>query len=299
MTLLQLRYFVVLAQVLHYTKAAGKLHISQPGLSYAISELEKELGIALFEKRDKRIHLNNFGKFFLPYAEKSLKTLDEGIQMLQFMIDPAHGTVNLGYFYSISATVIPEIIRGFYSTPENSSIVFNFTQNLNSEIVDELKSGKVDLAFCLRNDPAIVSRQLFEQELFLAVPKDHPLASRDSVVLDDFADKPMVMLDEKSGLRSTVNSYFSAHNQVPQVSFDVQECNAVLQFVSLKLGLSIIPRVPAVDALAVKLIPIAGEKLKRPIYLAWDGQRVLPPAVQKVRDYILEKFNCPIDELQP
>ena len=78
MTLLQLQYFQVLARVLHYTRAAEELHISQPSLSYSISELEKELGVKLFEKENRKISLTAYGEQFLPYVQRSLALLDEG-----------------------------------------------------------------------------------------------------------------------------------------------------------------------------------------------------------------------------
>ena len=83
MTLLQLQYFQVLARVLHYTRSAEELHISQPSLSYSISELEKELGVKLFEKENRKISLTAYGEQFLPYVQRSLALLDEGAAVLE------------------------------------------------------------------------------------------------------------------------------------------------------------------------------------------------------------------------
>lgn len=78
MTLLQLQYFETLARVLHYTHAAEELHIAQPSLSYSINELEKELGVKLFEKQNRKICLTDYGERFLPYVQKSLMLMEEG-----------------------------------------------------------------------------------------------------------------------------------------------------------------------------------------------------------------------------
>lgn len=78
MTLLQLQYFKTLAHVLHYTQTAAQLHIAQPSLSYSIKELEKELGVKLFEKDSRHVRLTIYGEQFLPYAERALSMLDEG-----------------------------------------------------------------------------------------------------------------------------------------------------------------------------------------------------------------------------
>ena len=82
MTLLQLQYFETLARVLHYTHAAEELHIAQPSLSYSINELEKELGVKLFEKQNRKICLTDYGERFLPYVQKSLMLMEEGTCLL-------------------------------------------------------------------------------------------------------------------------------------------------------------------------------------------------------------------------
>ena len=123
MTLMQLRYFQALAGALNYTKTAEALHISQPSLSYAIAELEKDLGIPLFSKKNKRVFLTPYGEFFLTYVNRVLATLEEGVRMTrQMVLDPAGGTVTLGYFYSISSDFIPSIVEGFQKKYPDSGI---------------------------------------------------------------------------------------------------------------------------------------------------------------------------------
>ena len=85
MTLQELRYFCVTADVLHYTRAANLLYISQPSLSYAIGKLEKELGVPLFEKNGKKVSLTKYGKEFFPYAKRALSEVSNGIDHLQEM----------------------------------------------------------------------------------------------------------------------------------------------------------------------------------------------------------------------
>jgi len=125
MTLLQLRYFKMLAHTLHYTRAAEALHISQPSLSYAITELEKELGIKLFLKERKKVALTAYGEQFLPFVEKALSMLQEGKDLLQQMASDAPQIVRLGYFHSVSASFIPDLVEGFYRQEANKEIRFS------------------------------------------------------------------------------------------------------------------------------------------------------------------------------
>ena len=114
MTLNQLQYFIVLARTLHYTKSAEQLHISQPSLSYSITELEKELGVPLFDKKNKKIFLNQNGKLFLHYAEKVMSLLEEGVSMVKTLNEVKRPRIRLGYFYSLSSPFIPDLISQFY-----------------------------------------------------------------------------------------------------------------------------------------------------------------------------------------
>ena len=113
MHLRQLEYFYVLAKMEHCTKASEKLYITQPSLSHAISELEKELGTKLFERVGRNIHLNKHGRCFLPHVEKALAELKIGEKELLMLSDPSKGQINLGYITPLSFRFVPKIISAF------------------------------------------------------------------------------------------------------------------------------------------------------------------------------------------
>ena len=112
MNLFYLRYFVTLAQVQHYTKAAEQLCIAQPSLSHAITQLEKELGVPLFEKNGRRTVLTRFGKEFLVCAEKTLATLDEGRTSIQRSAR-GEGLIRLGFIRPLGVEFIPTVAADF------------------------------------------------------------------------------------------------------------------------------------------------------------------------------------------
>ena len=127
MTLLQLLYFDTLARVLHYTRAAQELHISQPSLSYAINELEKELDVQLFVREKRHITLTPYGQRFLPYVQKALQSLDQGKTTLKEMKGEAEYVVRLGYFHSISSSLIPSMMESFYQDLSHRHTHFQFS----------------------------------------------------------------------------------------------------------------------------------------------------------------------------
>ena len=295
MTLLQLQYFKTLARVLHYTQAAAELHIAQPSLSYSIKELEKELGVKLFEKDSRHIKLTVYGEQFLPYAERALDMIDEGVGVLKQMVGSAQQIVRLGYFHSISASLIPSVMMGIYGQEKNQSIRFQFTEAPSFDLFQQLKRGELDLTFCLHQDPDIESVTIMRQPLDLAVPEHHPLAKRESVCFEDFAREPIVMLDKPSSLRQKMDEIYFQHELTPNVVFEVRECNAALQYVALRFGVSVLPHVPAMGNEKVVTIPISDEtsSFVRTVCLSWMKNRPLSPAARQVRDYIVEHYATP------
>ena len=139
MTLLQLQYFRELGKTLHYTKAAEHLHISQPGLSYSISELEKELGSKLFEKKNRKFQLTPAGQVFMQYVEQALDTITTGVDAFHAVVASTEERVALGYLHSISSSFIPQMVKRFYQENPHSPILFDFVQDLGPNLVQQLK----------------------------------------------------------------------------------------------------------------------------------------------------------------
>ncbi len=293
MTLMQLRYFQTLASMLNYTKAAEALHISQPSLSYAIAELEKDLEVPLLARKNRRVALTPYGEFFLTYATRVLATLEEGVRMTRQMVlaPAAGGAVTLGYFYSISSDFIPSIVEGFQKKYADSGIVFHFAQHMNSDLLAELKAGRIDLAFCVTADGDVACEKIGEQALYAVVPNGHRLAGQESVSVRELADEKMVLLHKSSGLRATVEELFSEEGVPLHIAYETQECNSALQFVSIGGCVTIMPQIPAMQLQPVTVIPISDRRTCRSVFLAWRKNEALPPAVRKVRDFVLEEWN--------
>lgn len=295
MTLTQLQYFKALAHTLHYTRTAEELHISQPSLSYSISELEKELGIKLFEKNERKVALTIYGEQFLPYVENAIATLNDGTEALRQMMEGSSHTIRLGYFHSISASFIPQLINDIHHADIDDRLQFQFTEDSSLHIIELLRKGELDLGFCMHFDKWMESVPILSQQLFLTVPEDDPLAQKESVSFSDFCDKPFIMLDSASNISTLVSKIFEEQGSAPNVQFTVRECNAAVQHIALKMGVSILPRVPAMDYAPVRVIPIIGhtEDYTRTICLLWAKNRPLSPIARRVRDYIIKYRSSP------
>ena len=113
MNLNQLHYFVTLAHIEHYTRAAEMLSITQPSLSHAISMLEQELETNLFEKRGRNVVLTKYGKVFLEYVEEALKILDSGVKKTRALTSDTGGVIDLAYIFTLGSVFVPQLVGGF------------------------------------------------------------------------------------------------------------------------------------------------------------------------------------------
>lgn len=293
MTLLQLRYFLVLAQTLHYTRTSEQLHISQPSLSYAISELEKELNVKLFHKENRKVALTIYGQQFLPYVSKALALLQDGTDSLQEMLGKVPQIVRLGYFHSVSASFIPALVESFYQQEEARNIRFQFVESSSYDILSQIQAGKLDLGFSLHQADWAESVGIIRQPLYLTVPVNHPLSSRSCVSFADFSHEPQIMLEQGSNLRSNLDQIFAMRGVIPNIVFEVRECNAALQYVGLGFGVSVLPQVPAMDSDKVFVLPISDQdkEFVRTVYFTFRRGHPLSPAAQRVREHIIRNYS--------
>ncbi|MEK4302847.1 LysR family transcriptional regulator [Oceanobacillus sp. FSL K6-0251] len=289
MNLKHLQYFRELAHSEHLTNTANKLSISQPTLSYAITELEKHLGVYLFEKQGRNIRLTKYGHFFLEYAERSLAELERGEKKLRELTSPSHGVIDLAFIYTLGPYFIPEIIKNFSEQGAYKNISFSFYHGTTKNIIQNLKENMYDIAFCSMkyNEPDIEFTPVAEQELVLIVSENHPLADRESIDLEETASYPYVYFNQNSGLRPIVDELFHKVNLTPEIICEVEEDNAMAGLVAANYGIAVIPNIGALSHFPVKVINIKKPVYHRFIYMAARKNDYLSPATSAFRSFVI------------
>jgi len=286
MTLQQLRYFCVTAEVLHYTRAAALLYISQPSLSYALSKLEKELGMPLFEKQGKQITLTRYGAEFLPYAKRALSELSKGQDRLKEMKTPSTGIINLGYIYSVSFSVLPSFVERFYTYLGNRQTAFRFHQGMAGGLIEQLLNGSLDLLIAGRPEiDSIEYIPVAEQELFLAVPSSHRLSDRASVTLPDVSEEQFISISHEALIYRELADRFKKASFSPHIVFEADEYSSIAASVTTGAGVAIMPRLPILDNFNLRLIPFSDVPMTREICLLRYRLHAMSPAVQGVWDF--------------
>ena len=284
MTLTQLRYFCVTAEVLHYTRDADLLYISQPSLSYALNKLEKELGVPLFHKQGKQITLTRFGEEFLPYAQRALSELSKGQDRLKELRAPSAGIINLGYIYSVSFSVLPSFVDRFYAELKSRQTAFRFHQGMAGILIEQLLNGSLDLLIAGKPDiDSIEYLPVAKQELYLAVPASHRLANHTHVTLDDVTGEQFISITHDAIIYRELADKFKRAGFTPNIVFEADEYSSIAASVTTGAGVALVPKLPILDNFNLKLIPFdADAQMTREICLLRYRLHPMTPAVQSV-----------------
>ncbi len=286
MTLQELRYFCVTAEVLHYTRAANLLYISQPSLSYALNKLEKKLGVPLFEKQGKKVSLTKYGKEFLPYAKRALNELSSGIEHLQEIQRPTAGIISLGYIYSVSFALLPTFVDRFYAYQGSDQTAFRFHQGTAGELIEQLLGGSLDLLIAGRTDiSSIDCLPLYRQELFLAVPASHRFAERDAVSLNDLSEENFISITHDAAIYRQLETIFKKASIRPKTVFEADEYSSIAASVTTGAGVAIMPRLPILDNFNVKLVPFEEPAMTREVCLLRCSSYEMTPAVRSAWEF--------------
>ncbi len=292
MNLYHLRYFVTLAKLEHYTKAAEELCITQPSLSHAISLLEKELGVTLFQKEGRNIVLTKCGKIFLEKVKESLKILDNSILELK-SISNGEGYIDLGFLRTLGTNFVPRLAKSYIENNKDKKINFNFhTEATTADLVKSLKEKKYDMIFCSKSEKEknIEFIPVSAQKLVLIVPSNHPLAEYDSITLEHTLEYPQIVFSEKSGLRYIVDSLFDSIGKKPTIAYEIEEDQVIAGLVSNNFGIAIVPYMPILKFMDVKTIEIISPTWERNFYLGILKDKALTPIAENFKSFVTENY---------
>ncbi|PKJ59978.1 LysR family transcriptional regulator [Bacillus sp. SN32] len=287
----QLEYFQTLARMQHVTKAAKSLSITQPALSRSIARLENHLGVPLFDRQGRSISLNQYGHIFLRRVQAMMKEYTEGKEEIQALLKPDQGVVSLGFLHTLGTTLVPDLIGSFQQ--EYSNISFQLKQNHSYWLLERLKSGDLDLCLLtsIKPENPIQWIKLWSEELFVFVPNDHPLASRESITLNEIAGERFILLKKGYALRMTVDELFEKADIQPNIMFEGEEAATAAGFVAAGLGISILPDLKGLDQSKITKIRVSWPECQRVIGIAWIKGRFLSPVAETFKQYVISHFS--------
>lgn len=285
MNLYQLRYFVTLAKEEHYTKAALKLHITQPSLTHAIHLMEDELGVSLFKRKGRNIVLTKYGKLFLSDVEPIITHLDDSIKDIK-EIAQGKETLNIGFVRRLGMSYIPQIISSF----KNENISFQCQTGFSYDLIHSLKEHNLDIVFCSYvQDQEIDFIPIVKQEFYVIVSLHHPLSIYDEIELKEIEDYPFIAFTKNSGIRPMIDHILEKKSVKPSIKMEIDEDEVVGGFVGHDLGIAIVPDMAVYDLLPIKKIKIKDLEDQQIFYMAYLKEKEKSKAFNQFVSYVLNK----------
>ena len=256
MELHQLRYFVAVAELHHFTRAARNLRIAQPSVSRAIRVLEEELGTPLFHRMKGNVALTSAGEVLLPWARRVLADVDGAALEVRELADLRRGRLAVGATPSLTTTLLPPALARFHAAFPGVELVLH--EAGSRDLVRELEQGALDVALVilpLRHE-MLETTPLLREELVVAVAPDHALASRKTIAIADLKGVPLVMFRDGYDLRASTLAAFRRAGFEPTLALEGGEMDGVLRLAAAGLGVAVVPSLvidPAGPLRAVRL----------------------------------------------
>lgn len=259
----QLRYVLAVARRLSFTLAAGDLSIAQPALSQQIAGLERELGVRLFDRTNRRVSLTDAGRALVVRAERILADVSAAAEEMSAFAGGLRGRVVLGTYQSFSEYTLPKLLGRFHALYPGIEIALR--EGLADDLLAQLHAGSID-AFI--GDPgdaghalarAFVSEPLYEDELVIALAATHPRARASVIEIGELRDEPWVIFRPGSSLTARVYALARASGFVPRIAFESVDSMTVRSLVAEGLGVALFPRTlgntPGPNVALVSLAP--------------------------------------------
>lgn len=292
MELLQLKYFQTVAKYENITKAAKELHISQPSLSITIKRLEDKIGVPLFKRIGKNIELNQFGKVYLKHVNSILINLDNA----KTEVLDLYGIRNTQISLSSTATLfLTGLLREFLIAYPNIKMIQSIHNR--EDILNDLKLGNIDFAITSPpiQDLSVETINLMEEEIVVVVNKDHPLASKKFIYLNELCNENFMELTENYSFRDTTNALYNAAGFTPNIVFE-GDTSILSELIDLKKAvvlapISICTISPNDRYNKYTIIRLKDELNTRTVALSYAKGRYLSELANSFKEFTISYYN--------
>lgn len=240
-----MRYFVALAETLHFGRAAERLHLTQPPLSRQIAALEKSLGVTLLERHTRHTSLTHAGRRFLEDSRATLIAFDQACANAKLAESGELGELKIGFMMHAAFTVIPRITRGFLSA--HPQVKLHLKEVIPSALPDDILSGRIDagILFSPGTLRGLDFRVIHTEPMCLAVPEGHALATtRKKITPGSIGSEALVAASEEvaPSLREAILGWFSKEGMVPVIRLETQLQQTIVTLVAEGLGIALVPK---------------------------------------------------------
>ncbi|GAA4279802.1 LysR family transcriptional regulator [Gaetbulibacter aestuarii] len=278
-----LRYFLAVAEELHFRKAADRLYISQPGLSRQIKQMENDLGVILFDRHNRKVVLTKTGEYLKKELQLNLKQLEDILDHAKLIQAGRKGQLKIGYVGSAMQNIIPDLLIKYRE--DHPDVVFSLKEMENQNQIDELLSFGIDIGFMRLEDvPKHLEKQTVLSDIFCVVlPEDHPINSKNFKSMAQFKEETFILFDPNysASYYEKVMQIFKDSGFMPAVSHLTIHATSIYKLVANHFGISIVPKSLQNDAVkGVKFIDLNNIKQRTELSMVWNTGNRNPVLLQ-------------------
>lgn len=262
MELRHLRYFVAVAEALNMRKASETLHVAQPALSVQIRDLERQIHVDLFHRRNNRLSLTDAGRQFLKEAKSILQNADGAVEKARLAGRGQLGELRIHFISSAIAGALQNAITAYRSHFPKVRLLLR--QSTSEIILDDLRAGNVDIGFVrtrFREDETLVRAAYYAESYLIALPESHPLAKRKKLDAHALKDEALIQYprDTAHSAFDHILSLLTIEGVPPKIAIEAEEQMTIASLVAARLGYAVVPACMAkIPMPGVVHIPLAG-----------------------------------------
>ncbi|WP_313812720.1 LysR family transcriptional regulator [Glutamicibacter sp.] len=290
MELRQLLHFLAIAEERHFTRAAAKLHLSQPSLSASIRSLEKELHSTLLIRNSRRVELTEAGRALLPAARRALSAVEEGQAAVDAVQGVLRGSLTIGCIQFLGVVDLPSLLVEYHH--RYPGITISVIHDSVDSLMESIGTGELDLAIVDRPlDPRTAHMQALGSEtLVLAVASDDPLAKQRKVSLEQLQSRDFVEFRADSSLRVRLDAVYAAEGLQRRICCEIDDIAELVKLVSHGLGIALVPPGPLEDVAGVVGVEIE-PAIARDLVLATPADRPESPSAKAFLQLLSSQGN--------
>lgn len=285
MNLTQVKYFHAICRFQNLSDAAVYLFVSQPTLSCAVKELEKEFGVTLFRRHHHGVTLTPEGEIFFEASKELLKQAEQ-IEAKMKDLGVARKTLRLGVPPMIGSMLLPHIYRGF--SPLHPDIKLEITECGRNELCKKLDEGQLDMLFLPHNkplEPPFACTEVAQLEIVCCTTAQSPLAKQRFVIPQDLSSTPVVLFENSFFQTDEIKKWFAAHKITPQILLQTNQLSTMMSVISGGAAVGFAFR-ELIDT-HPQLVPLPLQTPMRPrVSLVWQKNGFFFNAMKKFKDYI-------------
>jgi DNA-binding transcriptional LysR family regulator len=295
MELRQLEYFVAVVEEANFTRAAARLHVTQPGVSAQLRQLERELGHTLLDRSARVVRPTEAGAAVLPHARAALQAVAGARAAVDELAGLLRGHISVGAVAAGGPIDLAGRLADFHQ--DHPGVEITLTEDTSDRLVASLTAGRLDLALiglAATNPPGLAIEVILDVPFVAVVGQHHFLADRRTVQLKELAGLPLITLPAGSAVRTALDDGFAAVGERPRIAFEASQPAVLARLADRGLGIAVLPadENPGRERGGLREIPITDPQVRGRLALAWRAAAPVGPAATALARRIIDGLKA-------